>query len=70
MPRLLTADNQIVSCPRCGSDQVEESKKGFDQGLGTLGMLMFGPLGLMAGEIDADKVIITCLDCGCEFTLK
>lgn len=70
MPRLITPDNKILICPRCGSDQLEESRKGFDEGLGTLGLLIFGPLGLMAGEIDSDKIIITCLDCGHQFKLK
>jgi transcription elongation factor Elf1 len=70
MPILITVDDKILKCPRCGSDQLEESKKGFDEGLGTLGWLMFGPIGLMAGEIDSDKMIITCLDCGYKFKLK
>jgi tellurium resistance protein TerD len=66
----MTEDNQILICPRCGSDQLEESKKGFDEGLGTLGMLVLGPFGLMAGEIDAEKVVVTCLNCGSRFQVK
>ncbi len=67
MPILLTDDNKILRCPNCDSSDLEVIKKGFDDELAIIGMLMFGPIGLVAGEIDSDKSIIKCLDCGSRF---
>ena len=38
-------------------------KKGFDIGTAALGGDLFGEVGLIAGSINAEKVLITCLKC-------
>lgn len=70
MPILLTDNNKVLRCPHCGSDNLEEIKKGFDDELAIIGMLMFGPIGLVAGEIDSDKPLIKCKDCGFLFECR
>ena len=66
IPILLTIDDKILQCPKCGSDDLHADKKGYDDDMGIMGMLIFSPIGLVAGEIDSDKFIITCLECGFE----
>ena len=53
-----------VTCPNCGSSQITAQKKGFGGGCACCGALLFGPLGLLCGLQGANKVIITCLKCG------
>lgn len=53
-----------AKCPRCGSASVSASTKGFGIGKAVLGAYIAGPIGLVAGNIGAKKVRITCLNCG------
>ncbi len=53
-----------ITCPKCGSTQVTVQKKGFGGGCACCGALLVGPLGLLCGLHGANKVIITCLKCG------
>lgn len=52
-------------CPKCGSTSLSANKKGFGVGKAVLGAgLTMNPLGLIAGNINAKKVWVTCLNCG------
>jgi tellurium resistance protein TerD len=55
---------KIISCPNCGSTQISASKQGFGLGLATVGGLLLGPLGLLAGLKGIDGTTVTCLNCG------
>lgn len=59
-------DNQI-HCPKCNSTQITANKKGFSGGKAVAGALLTGGVGLLAGTIGSNKVIITCLACGHHF---
>lgn len=53
-----------AKCPRCGSASVSASTRGFGIGKAVVGAYIAGPIGLLAGNIGAKKVRITCLNCG------
>jgi len=57
----------MAKCPRCGSTSLSGNKKGFGIGKAVVGAAVAGPLGLMAGNIGARKVWVTCLRCGKRF---
>lgn len=57
----------MMKCPRCGSVSLSGNKKGYGIGKGVVGAAVFGPLGLMAGNIGSKKVIVTCMKCGHKF---
>ncbi len=57
-----------VKCPRCGCSQISGNKKGMDAGTACCGALLLGPLGLLCGLSGANKVIITCLNCGFQWS--
>lgn len=56
--------NGIACCPKCGSTSISANKKGFGVGKAVVGGYLAGPIGLMAGNIHAKKVRVTCLNCG------
>ena len=56
-----------IQCPKCGSTQLTANKKGFSGKKAVVGGILTGGLGLMAGTIGSNKIIITCLACGNEF---
>src|ERR1700761_243700 len=58
--------NQIV-CPKCGSNQLSANKKGFSGQKAVAGAILTGGIGLLAGTIGSNKIIITCLNCGHQF---
>ena len=57
----------LMKCPRCGSTSLSGNKKGYGIGKGIVGAAMFGPVGLVAGNLGAKKVIVTCMKCGHKF---
>lgn len=59
----------IAKCPKCGSTSLAANKKGFGVGKAVIGGSIAGPLGLVAGNIGAKKVNVTCLNCGKKFKL-
>lgn len=57
----------VAKCPHCGSSSLVANKKGYGIGKGVIGAAMFGPLGLIAGNIGSDEVRMTCLNCGRQY---
>lgn len=56
-----------VKCPKCGSNQITANKKGFSGTKAVAGAVLTGGVGLLAGTIGSNKVVITCLNCGNQF---
>ena len=56
-----------IRCPKCGSDQITANKKGFGVGKAIAGDVLLGPIGMFAGGVGSNKVLITCLSCGKQF---
>lgn len=54
----------IAYCPKCLSTSITGDKKGFGIGKAVIGASLVGGLGLMAGNINAKKVRLTCMKCG------
>lgn len=57
----------IPYCPKCYSTSLSANKKGFGIGKAVVGGVLTGGIGLVAGNINAKKVRITCLKCGYQF---
>lgn len=53
-------------CPRCGSTSIQMVRKGFSFGKATIGNILFGPVGSVAG-LGSDKYQRLCCKCGCKF---
>ncbi|MCA2854701.1 MAG: hypothetical protein IM572_06320 [Chitinophagaceae bacterium] len=58
--------NEII-CPKCGGNQFHTDKKGFSGKKAVAGAVLTGGVGLLAGTIGSNKVVITCLNCGHQF---
>lgn len=59
--------NAVACCPKCGSISLSANKKGFGIGKAVIGASIAGPIGLVAGNINAKKIKVTCLNCGHQF---
>lgn len=57
----------IAYCPKCHSTSLSSHKKGFGIGKAVVGAWATGGIGLIAGNIGAKKVRVTCLKCGHQF---
>lgn len=57
-----------AKCPKCGSTSLSGHKKGFGIGKAIIGAALTGGIGLVAGNIGAKKVRVTCLKCGHQWT--
>lgn len=58
----------VACCPKCGSTSLSANKKGFSAGKAAAGIFLTGGLaGAVAGGIGANKVEVTCLNCGHKF---
>lgn len=53
-----------ITCPRCGSKQIMTVKKGYNAESGCCGAILLGPLGLLCGASDANKLSNVCQKCG------
>ncbi len=62
-------DRSVMRCPRCGSTSLAGNKKGYGIGKGVVGAALVGPIGLVAGNIGANKVIVTCMKCGYRYKI-
>lgn len=54
-------------CPKCGSTSLTANKKGYGIGKGVIGAAVAGPIGLAAGNLGRQKILVTCLNCGYQF---
>ena len=57
-----------IVCPKCNSSSLSAGKKGFSGKKAFAGAFLFGGIGLLAGTIGSNNVIITCLNCGNQFS--
>jgi len=56
-----------IQCPKCKSTQITVDRKGFSGKKAVAGAILTGGIGLLAGTIGSNKIIITCLSCGHRF---
>lgn len=59
--------DKIPYCPKCHSTSLSANKKGFGFGKAALGLNLGLDIGLLAGGLNANKIEITCLNCGYKF---
>lgn len=52
-----------IRCPKCSSNNVVSGRKGFGFGRATIGALLLGPIGFMAGGIGSKTILMQCMDC-------
>lgn len=57
----------LARCPNCGSTSISVNKKGYSFMKGAVGAALFGPWGLLAGGLGANKIMLTCMKCGHQF---
>lgn len=53
-----------LKCPKCSSGNLSADKKGFSGKKAVLGAIATGGIGLLAGTIGSNKMMVTCLNCG------
>lgn len=63
----METSNTQVHCPQCGSTSLTTDKKGFSGKKAVAGALLTGGIGILAGTIGSNKIVITCLNCGKQF---
>lgn len=51
-------------CPQCGSSSIATVKEGYDAASGCLGAILLGPLGLLFGARNSNKIHNVCQKCG------
>ncbi len=56
-----------IKCPKCGSEQITAGKKGFSGKKAVVGAVVTGGIGLLAGTIGSNDVILYCMKCGNKF---
>ncbi len=56
-----------ITCPKCGSAQLFAGKKGFSGKKAVAGAIVTGGIGVLAGTIGSNQVLLTCLACGHKF---
>lgn len=56
-----------IQCTKCRSTQLSANKKGFSGKKAVAGAVLTGGIGLLAGTLGSNKIIITCLNCGNQF---
>jgi DNA-directed RNA polymerase subunit RPC12/RpoP len=56
-----------IKCPKCNSNQLSANKKGFSGKKAVAGAVLTGGIGLLAGTLGSNKIIITCLACSNQF---
>lgn len=57
-------------CPKCGSTSLSCGKRGYGVGKAAAGAILAGPIGFLAGGIGMHDTEITCMSCGCRWTVK
>ena len=56
--------DERIKCPECGSTEISIHKEGFDAKSACCGALLVGPLGILCGAKEANKLNRHCLNCG------
>jgi DNA-directed RNA polymerase subunit RPC12/RpoP len=59
--------NNEIKCPQCGSTQLSADKKGFSGKKAVAGAVLTGGIGVLAGTIGSNKILLSCLSCGKQF---
>jgi len=65
-----TSNPSAAKCPKCGCTSIAAVKKGYDASDGCCGAIILGPLGLLCGATDANKLSSVCQKCGFSWRLK
>ncbi|MFA9376204.1 MAG: hypothetical protein ACERKZ_05545 [Lachnotalea sp.] len=58
-----------LACPKCGCTSLSDQKKGYGIGKGVVGAAVLGPIGLIAGNIGKQKIVVKCMHCGNKWTV-
>lgn len=66
--KIVNDDPTLPTCPKCKSKQVNLGKQGFGVGKAFVGAVLTGGIGLLAGGINKNKLVLTCLNCGHHWT--
>ena len=54
-----------IVCPKCGSEEIAvQGRKGFNTGKALVGAILVGPLGVAAGGLGHQNILLTCSNCG------
>jgi RNA polymerase subunit RPABC4/transcription elongation factor Spt4 len=61
------SSDTLIGCPGCGSTQLTSNKKGFSVAKAAGGAILLGGVGILAGAMGSNKIVITCLACGKKF---
>lgn len=78
-PTSLSAPSPVVpsppattqpQCPKCKSFQTTYTKQGFGVGKAAVGAILTGGIGLLAGGIGKNNIVITCLKCGHQWKVR
>ena len=59
-----------LNCPKCNSENLSVDKKGFSGKKAVVGAIVTGGIGILAGTIGSNKIMITCLNCGLKYKAK
>ncbi len=59
----MNKEQGIACCPKCGSTSIVANKQGFGIGKAITGVALLGTAGLLAGNINSQKLYVTCLNC-------
>ena len=51
------------SCPQCGCPNVTPDRRGYSVIAGIAGDLLVGPIGLLAGVVGENEIILSCTNC-------
>jgi len=57
-----------VACAKCGCEQITAQRRGVNIPASLIGGVVAGPLGLAAGAPGSNDVVVTCLQCGHQWT--
>jgi len=60
-------EEEKIRCPNCKSTQITAHKKGFSGIKAVGGAVLTGGIGILAGTIGSNKILLTCLSCGNKF---
>lgn len=60
-------EEEKIKCPDCKSTQITAHKKGFSGIKAVGGAVLTGGIGILAGTIGSNKLLLTCLSCGNKF---